>query len=70
MELHCRHFISDGSDNYDAAYEPDGDGRSDGDVLCSGGGEYAAQLSVAGERDEHFRGDLGQLHDTGDDEQQ
>src|SRR5882724_746259 len=61
----CR---SGGTDDHDPAGEPDGDGGADGQLYGSGGGDGAAELSVAEERSEHRGGYVSGLHDASDDD--
>src|SRR5439155_680657 len=56
------------ADDHEPADEPDGDGGSDGGLLGDGGGDRAAQLSVAEGRGADQRGDVGELYHAADDE--
>src|SRR5439155_1604274 len=56
------------ADDHEPADEPDGDGGSDGGLLGDGGGDRAAQLSVAEGRGADQRGDVGELYDAAHDE--
>ena len=53
------------ADDYDAAGESDGDGRTDSDVWSGGWRDGAAELPVAEEWSEHRGSDVGELHDAG-----
>ena len=55
-----------GAGDHGTAGKRDGDGWTDGDVQRDGDGDRAAELSMAEERGEHFRRDVGFLYDAGD----